>query len=332
MRRIIALDIHKHETQACVMNEDGTVLEEKRFPTSEKAFRSNLRKHGAGAAIIESVGFHRPVARWLQKQGHEVHIAHAGGIPKPKVKTDKKDARHLGNLYRSNLLPESYLAPEEVQRLRDLARQRQFIGQESRRLKTKLMHDLQKHGHFVDKNPYENANGRAWLKKLDLPEITSTVNILEKVTEELRTFEKKLEAETTQSEDARRLMTIPGVGAYTAMLVLAEVGDFSRFKHKDAVAAFAGLGVQQMQSGDNDKRGSITKQGNSLLRWALVETVHNHLRHCPESALSKRHYRLAEKKGSKKATIATARVMLTIMYTMTVKREDFQVNPLEARD
>lgn len=332
MRRIIALDIHKHETQACVMDKkSGKVIEETRFPTTEKAFKKHLKKHGRGDAIIESVGFHRPVARWLDEQGHEVHLAHTGEIPKPRVKTDKKDAKHLANLFRADLLPEAYLPPEEIQRLRDIGRQRQFLGQESRRLKTKIMHDLFKHGHFVDKNPTETIAGRAWLRKLAIPELTSCLDLLEKVNEEKERFEKLIEAETTNHPDAQLLMTIPGVGAYTALLILAEVGDFRRFKHKDAVGSYAGLGVRQSQSGDEDKRGGITKEGNSLLRWILVEATRNHVGRCPESQLTKRYKRLAEKKGSKKATIATARVLVTVMYAMITKGESFQVNPLEAR-
>jgi len=126
-------------------------------------------------------------------------------------------------------------------------------------------------------------------------------------------------------------MTIPGVGAYRALLILAEVGDFRRFHRKGALASLAGLGVRQTQSGDMDARGNITKDGNGLLRWDLVEAARNHIRNSPESDLSIRHKRLTKKRGVKKATVATARVLITIMYAMVTKNEAFQVNaPLKS--
>lgn len=64
-----------------------------------------------------------------------------------------------------------------------------------------------------------------------------------------------------------------------------------------------------------------------MLRWALVEAARNHVRVCPQSALSRRYQRLAKTKGQKKALIATARVMATVMHAMITKKEDFQVNP-----
>ncbi|MBI4392589.1 MAG: IS110 family transposase [Euryarchaeota archaeon] len=326
MRHVIALDVHKRETQACVMTQDGTVLGEKRFRTSRPSYRRALKMLSPAPVVIETVGMHRPVALWLQELDFDVHLANTSRIPKPVVKTDKKDARHLADLYRANLLPESYLAPEEVQRLRDLARHRQFLGQESRRLRGKLMHDLIKHGHFREKNPVLTQDGRKWLRTLGIPEVESTLKLVEQIQGEIRDFEERIGKETTDLPEAGLLMTIPGVGAYTALLILAEVGDFTRFKDKDALGAYAGLGVRQHQSGDTDRRGSITKQGNGLLRWALVEAARNHVRVCPDSALARRCKRLEARKGYGKAITATARVMATVMFTMVARKEAFQVN------
>lgn len=65
MRRTIGLDIHKRETRACIMTKTGRVLEVKRFPTRRLAFRNELAKYEGSSTIIESIGFHRPVAKWL---------------------------------------------------------------------------------------------------------------------------------------------------------------------------------------------------------------------------------------------------------------------------
>jgi len=326
MRYTISLDVHKRETQACIASDDGEVVAQKRFRTSERSYRRALKKY-EGEVVFEAVGFYRPVARWLDDLGYDVHLAHVGRVPKSRQKTDKKDALRLLTLWRGDALPEAYLPPEEVQRLRDLARHRQFLGQESRRLKAKLKQDLYKHGHFVDENPIETERGRAWLRTLEFPEIRSALRVWERVNEEIRAFQERIDAETTDLPEAKLLMSVPGIGAYTALLILAEVGDFRRFPDGDRLAAYAGLVPSQHQSGDTDRRGSITEEGNPTLRWALVEAARNHVHLCPDSSITQRFVRLAQSKGHGKAMTATARHLCTVLWSMMARREPFQVNP-----
>lgn len=327
MRRTIGLDIHKRETQACIMTSTGKVLEEKRFPTRRADFRRELGKFAGAHTIIESVGFHRPVAGWLIELDHEVHLADPTKIPKPSKKTDKKDARHLADLHRLNALPESYLAPEETQRLRDLARHRMFLGQEAARLKTKIAHDVLKHGHFDLEGAQATKSGREKLESLRIPEVSSCLTMLRAVENEIKAFQEELESYATENENAKLLMTIPGVGAYSASLLLAEIGDVSRFEERDDLAAYAGLTPGKHQSGDTDLNLPITKRGNDILRWIAVEAARNHIIRCPDSELTARHQRLAKKRGSRKATVATARNLLTIIHVMLTRREAFKLKP-----
>lgn len=327
LRRTIGLDIHKRETQACIMTKSGRVLETKRFPTRRGAFEKELGKYAGSSTVIESVGFHRPVAKWLSDLDHEVHLADPTQIPKPAKKTDKKDAKHLAHLFRVNALPESYLAPEETQRLRDLARHRMFLGQQAARLKTKIRNDLLKHGEFDLEDSVELKRQRATLEALGIPEVTSSLNMLAPIEAEIREFQRRLEEYATNDERAKLLMTIPGVGAYTASLLLAEIGDVKRFVHYDDIGAYAGLTPGKHQSGDEDRDLAITRRGNQILRWIAVEAARNHVKHCPDSALTLRYKRLAKKRGQNKAIIATARNLLAIIHVMLTKNEAFKVNP-----
>jgi transposase len=326
-RTIIGLDIHKRETQACIMDAKGHVLEERRFPTSEAALRRALKDHPESETIIETTGLYRPVSTWLLNQGHEVHLAVTTRIEKPKVKTDKKDARHLASLYRADLLPEAYLPPPEVQRLRDMVRQREFLGKQLGKLRTKVKHDLLKHGHLDVDQPTVTKAKRAWCRSLGIHEINSCLTLIDALEAEKERFEKMIELEVENVPDAKLLMTIPGVSSYTALFIVAEVGEFRRFAHRDQLASLAGFSVKQYQSGDNDVRGRITRQGRPLLRYIVGQAAKNHVHYCPESALSKRHRRIAKRRGQQKALIATARVLLTIMYTMVTRSEPFKVNP-----
>lgn len=322
----VGLDIHKRETQACIVSSSGEILEEKRIRTNPISFKRALSKYAGTPLVIEAVGFSRPVARWLREQGHDVRLANTRAIEKPKVKTDRVDAEHLAQLLRVNLLPEAWLAPEDVQKLRDLGRHRRYLGEKRSSIRSKIKHDLLKHGHFLDRNPVETKKGREWLRGLDIVELTSSLNVYELLVKECDEIEAKIETFVEKDERTRILRSIPGVGAFTALMVLAEVGDFNRFPDKDKLGSYAGFSVRQEQSGDHEWRGHITKQGNDALRWALVEAARNHVLHCPESSISQRHRRLAAKKGEMKATVATARVLLTCMYVLVKEGREFTVN------
>lgn len=322
---VVALDVHKNETQAHIVTKTGVVT--KRFRTRSRSFQRALQEFQGDEVLVEAVGMHRPVAAWLTSMGMHVHLVNVAQLPRLVQKNDEKDAKRLADFFQAGALPEAYLPPERIQLLRDLARHRMFLGQESRRLRSKIMHDLMKHGHFFEANPAETGKGRERIRRLAIPEVNSALNLLEPLLEELANFKRRLEEEAADHPAAQILCTIPGVAAYTALLVLAEVGDFARFKHGDDVGAYAGLVSRQQQSGDKDRRGSITKIGNPILRWALVECARNHVHHCPDSQLSLRYARLKATKGHKRALVATARQLGTIMHTIVLRNEAFKVNP-----
>lgn len=127
-------------------------------------------------------------------------------------------------------------------------------------------------------------------------------------------------------------MTVPGIGAYTASLILAEVGDFSRFEKTEDVGAYAGLVPSRHQSGDGDRFGHITKRGNDTLRWALVEAARNHVLRCPDSQVTRRYVRLKDAKGHSIAVTAAARNLAGALWAMIRHETDFQVNPQKSGD
>lgn len=324
-RVIVGLDVHKRETQIAVVPENGKGLVEMRIRTTPRAFARALEGVD-GPVILESVGFHRPIVRWLRAMDREVHLANTRLIPKPKVKTDKKDAKHLAKLFKGDLLPESWIPPEEIQRLRDLVRHRHFLGHQSGRLKSKIKHDLLKHGHFVEGNPAETKSGRARVRKLNIPEVTSCIRVLEAVELEINDLQRQIESEARAREDVMRLTSIPGIAEYTALGIYAEAGDFARFPDAEKLASYAGLSITEHQSGDREHKFGITKAGNLTLLTLLVEAVHNHARVCPESALARKFTRWHQEKGAKKAAIATSRALIHVIYAMIRDKTTFNVN------
>ena len=142
--------------------------------------------------------------------------------------------------------------------------------------------------------------------------------------------------EALQRREVELLTTIPGVGAYSALLIYAEIGDVGRFPNAERLASYAGLVPGVEQSGSVVRRRGITRRGNPLLRWILVEAVWSHLRCAGDTCLTRFYRRIAWRKGGgararKQAAVATARKLLHVIYAMLRDGKPFMAQGMEAQ-
>lgn len=125
------------------------------------------------------------------------------------------------------------------------------------------------------------------------------------------------------SEEARLLMTIPGISFYSALLIASEIGDVSRFTDSNGLVAYAGLAPSTHSSGGTTYHGRITKVGSPYLRWVLNQCVRANVRAEPDGTLALFHNRLVRKKGGAKATVAASAKMLRIVYWVLKERRSY---------
>src|SRR5256886_4086570 len=112
----------------------------------------------------------------------------------------------------------------------------------------------------------------------------------------------------------RWLMTIPGIGECSAMMLLAEIGDLGRFRDQQALCSYAGLVPRVRESAGKAARGGITRQGSSWLRWIMVEAAQVATRTSP--AARAYYERLRKKKHAHVARVALARKLLVAVYAL----------------
>jgi len=129
---------------------------------------------------------------------------------------------------------------------------------------------------------------------------------------EIRRLSLDLRRMAGLDEDVRLLMTIPGIGYYTALLVKAEVGDVRRFKSGDHLCSYARIVPSIHSSGDITRHGGITREGSRWLRWAMVKAAMTHIRY--DTSITRAYHRIAEKRGSQVAIVATAPRLLLCCY------------------
>ncbi len=153
-------------------------------------------------------------------------------------------------------------------------------------------------------------------------EIATQLRILDALAGEQQQLMAQIERSAYASDAVKLLMTLPGVGVATAQALVAAIGDISRFESADKLAAYFGLVPSMHQSAERAYHGCITKQGNSNVRWLLVEVAHHAGRH--PGPLGHQFARLARKKGAPVARVAIARKLAILAWHLLTKSEPYR--------
>jgi transposase len=201
--------------------------------------------------------------------------------PGDRVKTDKRDARKLAELFRAGLLTEVHPPTPADEAVRDLCRARDDAREDVQRARHRLGKLLLRRGlHFPGRKNWTKAHRRwittiEWEHAAERAVVNDYLLAIDHVESRLVELDARL-VETAQSEPYCQpvawLRCFRGIDTLTAMLILAELHDFRRFPTARALMAYLGLVPSEDSTGDRHRRGRITKTGNSLVRRVLIET------------------------------------------------------------
>lgn len=268
-----ALDLHKMYSEAVVMDKEGTVLSEERIDNELKnmeKFSDSLPK--GTDVVIESSSTWYWVYAILQKRHHVVlaNAAKTKAIASAKIKTDRLDTLTLANLLRGGYIAESYIPPKHIMELKELVRYRANLVRIRANLKNRI------HAYLLMNNVKIGDSVRPFtkgfieeLKNLEEPRVQGYLRLIESINVEIKEASRTISKEALNSEDAKLLMTIPGISFYSALLISSEIGDVTRFPDSFHLVSFAGLAPSTYSSGGRTTHGRITKSGSPYLRWAL---------------------------------------------------------------
>jgi Transposase and inactivated derivatives len=279
----IGCDVHKDFHIFCDMDEKGEIIGEGRIENNTLAIDKFARGHKGSKIAMEASSHSIPVYRQLVKHGFEVHMAHPGDlhkITKSKKKTDEHDAYDLAQLLRTGYLPESWVPDEEIQSLRSLTGRRVELGRRFSKVKNRIHSILAITG--VKEPKYSDLFGRMgvhFLEHLNLSEdfdmvLRSLLRELAYLKEEIEILESRLALIATDGrfkKEVEQLMGIRGIGFYSALTILAWIGDVNRFPSHKKLSSWAGLVSSVRITGNTEIHGHITKAGPKELRWILVE-------------------------------------------------------------
>ena len=324
------LDFHRSSTYITTMNEKGEIIGQKKLPSNGEIV-DYLKEFEDGMEVaIESTPSWYWLYDCLEDEGFDVKLSHplrTKAIAYAKVKTDKVDSATLAHLLRSDLLPLSYVPEKPIRLNRELLRYRASLVKIQTKIKNKIHMVLAKNN---VNNEYSDLFGKAgmvFLHSLPLPEnykiaLEGFLNVLNTVREEIKSVSRKVQQVAEKDHDAMLLMTIPGVGYYSALLIKSEIGDIERFPSTKQLCSYSGLVPSTHSSGNVSYHGHITKRGSKWLRWILIEAAIHAVKRT--GSLRRFYYKVEKKKGGQIAKVATARKLLEWIYHILKDEKSYQ--------
>jgi transposase len=326
---IIGCDLHTRTQQIALLDtETGQVVERRLEHENGEAKRFYEGLKERALVGIESTGYALWFAALLAELGHELVVGDAAKIramePR-KQKHDRRDAEHLLNLLVRGDFPRLWLPSVEERDVRVLLEHRHQLVELRTRAKNGLQAIALNYG-LARRSRLWSEAGQQALQKLPLREGMARrredlLRLLAQLDSWIHELDQRLQREAEKREAAQRLMTHPGVGPLTALGTVLVLGPVERFPDGRHVTSYVGLIPQEESSGSRQRFGHLTKQGNRLLRFLLVEAAQSASRLDP--ALKRVYRRLAFRKGHALAKVAVARKLLIRLYIMLRDEIDY---------
>ena len=322
---IIGVDYHPSFQQIAFLDQETGECGERRLNHSDgeaEKFYRDLKQRGVSVRVgMEATGYARWFERLLAELGFEVWIGNAAEINTKRVrkqKTDRLDAQLLLKLLLENNFPRIWVPSPDNRDVRQLLWHRHRLVQ----MRTRIMNQLQalamNEGQRWKKKLW-SEQGRAQLEKLPLAPWASRrrqdlVELLDRLNPTIAELTTAIEQEAKQRPEVLKLMTHPGVGPITALAFILIIGTPERFRCGKQIGSYIGLVPSEDSSAGKQRLGHISKQGNALLRFLLVEAAQAAARCNPE--WRRRYFHLAMRRQKNIARVAMGRRIAVRLYWM----------------
>ena len=319
----VGVDLHQRFCYVTAVKARGGLIAQRSIANETTALRNWIRSlPGPAQVVMEACGFWPAFARAVTPVAERVvmvHPARVKAIAAARLKNDRVDSETLAQLSRCDLLPPAWMADAATQQLRLRVRLRITLGRQRARLKNLLQAVLHQEGLRKPVSDLFGKRGRQWLSQVELSPaarlaVATYLQLIDGIDPLIGEQERQLAQLAAADERARWLQTIPGIGPYSAMVILAEIGEPARFRDKRSLASYAGLVPRMRESAGKRSYGGISKQGSETLRWIMLQVAQVAARHSPAA----RTYaeRLGRKKRPQVVKVALARKLLCCVWAL----------------
>jgi transposase len=235
--RWVGIDLHRRRSQIAILDQDGQLTLSKRIATGRETITELLGDPEETHVALEATYGWEWLAETLEDAGFDLHLAHplrTRAIAAARVKTDAVDARTLAHLLRTGLLPEAYIAPPELRDLRELLRHRATLVHLRTSIKNRVHALLARQGILPEYSDLFGTAGRGYLAELVLPDgprrrLDSLMALIDDFDREITQTTRQIDQRARADQRVKLLCQLRGIGPYTAMLIIAEIGEVTRF-------------------------------------------------------------------------------------------------------
>ena len=321
----VGVDLHRRRSVIVERSHAGETLSVTHVDNDDRlAFAKAVADAGEHPEVVieATYGWYWAVDL-LEEIGCHVHLAHPLGNSwgNRRVKNDVRDAEDLADLLRLGRLAEAWIAPPELRELRELVRYRAKLVSLRTNCKLQVYAVLAKEGVRVPMTDLFGVGGTKLIETCELGDayrirVESLRELIEGFDRQIVLVEHDLRRQLAEHAGYQAIQAIPGVGPTFAAILVAEIGDVTRFRSPAQLASWAGLTPRHRESDTTVKRGPITKQGSRLLRWAAIEAAQ---RQAAGTKLREGFTRITANHGNtpgarKVARVAVARKIVTLVY------------------
>jgi transposase len=321
----VGIDVHKRDSQICIQTAEGEIIE-LRVRTDRDRFTAVLGGRPRARILIEAMAESEWVARSLESLGHEVVVADPNfaamyATRSRRVKTDRRDAVTLADACRLGAYRHAHRTSERQRQVRAELVVRESIVRSRTKFIALTGALLRREGLRIRSGNADHFLSR--LKEVPMDDalherIQPLERVLALINAELKSADRRIADIVRADPVVQRLCTVPGVGPITATAFVATIDTIDRFAGAHQLESYLGLVPSERSSGEKQRKGRITKAGNSRLRYLLAEAAWSVLLSRKESTEELRAWaqRIALRRGMKTAIIALARRLAGILYAM----------------
>jgi transposase len=279
----VGLDVHARSIRLAAVRADE-LLDERTLPYDEEAVARALRRWPGARCCYEAGPTGFGLQRFLVERGIDCAVVAPGLVPQrpgDRVKTDPRDARKLARLLAGGLLEPIHVPSPDYEAARDLVRAREDARLDRMRDRQRLSKFCLRHGRLLPTSSWSVVR-RKWLseqrfefvaEQLTFDTYLHAVDLVDARIEALEQAIRETAEQGPWRDLVARLRCLRGIDTLTALALVAEIGDFSRFRTAEEFMAFVGLVPSEHSTGEKRRQGSITKVGNAHVRRLLVESA-----------------------------------------------------------
>jgi transposase len=318
-REYVGIDFHRRRSVVVRLSGTGERLSTVRIDNDAAALAAAVTAAGEHPEVVieATYGWYWAVDV-LQELGATVHLANPNALNwgERRVKNDVVDATDLADMLRLGRLPEAWIAPPALRQLRELVRYRAKLVQLRSGLKAQVHAVMAKEGVLPRVVHMFGPAGQVQLNEMGLGRsytirVESLRGLIEIYDREITMLEDDIHQHLRRHRGYQAVQAINGFGRTIAAILVAEIGDVTRFPTPRHLCSWAGLTPGRRESDRKGHDTGITKHGSKLLRWAVIEGIS---RYHGGPHLAADFHRLADRRGKNKARVAIARRVLTLAY------------------